>query len=187
MLAELPQVVALNKIDSIQDMAAVDALEAELQKRGHTVFRISAATRQGLTPLIYDIMGRLEAIRAEDEIAARGQSRSRHAVSRPARCGRQALGGAANRRDALRGGGQRPGAHGRHDRSGKRVRPAPPAKVAGQAGRHQAAQEYRSAGTAIPCVSATSSSSTRTRTRWTRTWKPPRSGLRAAREPDCKP
>ena len=66
-LAELPQVVALNKIDSIQDAEAVDALEAELKKRGYTVFRISAATRQGLTPLIYDIMGRLEAIRVEDE------------------------------------------------------------------------------------------------------------------------
>ena len=41
-------------------------------------------------------------------------------------------------------------------------------------------------GTAIRCVSVTSSLSTRTRTRWTRTWKPPRKASGGAR-PDCKP
>ena len=66
-LAELPQIVALNKIDTIQDMAQVDELQLELQKRGHTVYRISAATRQGLTPLIYYVMDCLDTIRAEDE------------------------------------------------------------------------------------------------------------------------
>ena len=45
----------------------MDALEVELQNRGLTVYRISAATRQGLTPLIYDVMGQLEALRAAED------------------------------------------------------------------------------------------------------------------------
>ena len=66
-LADLPQIVALNKIDTIQDMAQVDALQLELQNRGLTVYRISAATRQGLTPLIYYVMDQLDAIRAVED------------------------------------------------------------------------------------------------------------------------
>jgi GTP-binding protein len=66
-LADLPQIVALNKIDAIQDPAQVDALQMELQNRGLTVYRISAATRQGLTPLIYYVMEQLEAIRAAED------------------------------------------------------------------------------------------------------------------------
>ena len=66
-LAELPQIVALNKTDAIQDMASVDELQSELQNRGYTVYRISAATRNGLTPLIYTVMDRLEALRAEEQ------------------------------------------------------------------------------------------------------------------------
>jgi GTPase len=64
-LAALPQVVALNKID-VADAETVDAIDAELTERGNKVYRISAATRQGLQPLLYDLMSRLEAIRAED-------------------------------------------------------------------------------------------------------------------------
>lgn len=66
-LAALPQIVALNKMDVVPDPEVVDALEAELIERGNTVYRISAVTRQGLAPLIYDVMGRLEQMRAEDE------------------------------------------------------------------------------------------------------------------------
>ncbi len=66
-LAALPQLVALNKIDVMADPEAVDALEATLRERGHTVFRISAATRAGLKPLVYETMQSLERIRAEDE------------------------------------------------------------------------------------------------------------------------
>lgn len=66
-LAQLPQIVALNKIDAMQEPAQVDALEIELQNRGYTVYRISAATRNGLTPLIYTVMDRLEALRAEEQ------------------------------------------------------------------------------------------------------------------------
>jgi GTP-binding protein len=66
-LAKLPQIVALNKIDVMSEPEEVDRLEAWLQEQGHTVYRISAATRKGLKPLIYDVMGALERIRAEED------------------------------------------------------------------------------------------------------------------------
>ena len=63
-LASLPQIVALNKVDVLgeHEQEAVNALEAILTSRGLTVYRISAATRTGLSPLIYDCMTRLEAM-----------------------------------------------------------------------------------------------------------------------------
>ncbi len=63
-LSELPQIVALNKTDvlSENELDAVETLEAELRSRDLTVYRISAATRTGLSPLIYDCMSRLEAM-----------------------------------------------------------------------------------------------------------------------------
>jgi GTP-binding protein len=64
-LAQLPQIVALNKIDLVVDSEALEALEATLKARGYTVYPISAATRKGLKPLVYDIMGRLEKMREE--------------------------------------------------------------------------------------------------------------------------
>ncbi len=64
-LAELPQFVALNKMD-VADPELVAALDAELTARGCKLYHISAATRQGLQPLIYDCMVKLEEIRAED-------------------------------------------------------------------------------------------------------------------------
>lgn len=66
-LAELPQIVALNKIDVAAEPENVDELEVELRVRGFTVYRISAVTREGLTPLIYDVMARLEILRAAEE------------------------------------------------------------------------------------------------------------------------
>src|SRR5579871_4110490 len=66
-LAELPQVVALNKIDVAAEPEQVDELEAILKARGYTVYRISAVTQTGLRPLIYDVMARLETLRAEEE------------------------------------------------------------------------------------------------------------------------
>jgi len=68
-LAKLPQVVALNKIDVATDPESVDALEAALVEQGCKVFRISAVTQQGLRGLIYYVMDRLEALRAEERIA----------------------------------------------------------------------------------------------------------------------
>ena len=64
-LAALPQFVALNKMD-VADPEQVAALDAELTMRGCKTYHISAATRQGLQPLLYDCMAKLEEIRAED-------------------------------------------------------------------------------------------------------------------------
>jgi GTP-binding protein len=72
-LAELPQIVALNKLDVAPDPEMVDALEAELESRGYTVYRISAVTRQGLAPLIYDVMDRLEKLRAAEQAQAEAE------------------------------------------------------------------------------------------------------------------
>jgi GTP-binding protein len=74
-LAQLPQIVALNKIDVAADPDGVDALESTLTARGYTVYRISAVTRQGLTPLIYDVMARLEVLRAEAQARAESEPR----------------------------------------------------------------------------------------------------------------
>jgi GTP-binding protein len=72
-LAQLPQIVALNKIDVAAEPEQVDALEAELVARGHTVHRISAVTRQGLAPLIYDVMAKLEQLRATEQERAESE------------------------------------------------------------------------------------------------------------------
>ena len=67
-LSQLPQIVALNKIDAMHDPAAVDVLEAELKARGCTVYRISAVARQGLSALLYDVMARLEVLREQETL-----------------------------------------------------------------------------------------------------------------------
>lgn len=64
-LAQLPQIMVLNKIDIAADPELVDTVEATLKEKGLTVYRISAATKQGIQPLLYDVMGRLEKLRAE--------------------------------------------------------------------------------------------------------------------------
>ncbi|MCS6776611.1 MAG: GTPase ObgE [Chloroherpetonaceae bacterium] len=64
-LAQLPQFVALNKLDVATDPAAVDALEAELCARGYPVYRLSAATGQGVRALVYAAMEAIERSRKE--------------------------------------------------------------------------------------------------------------------------
>jgi GTP-binding protein len=59
----------------------VDAIAADLQGRGYTVYRISAVTRAGLQPLIYDVMTRLEALRAEDRTQAESGAGTVHIVA----------------------------------------------------------------------------------------------------------
>lgn len=51
-LAQLPQVLVLNKAD-VADPEALQRLREELEAEGETVFTISAATRFGLEPLVY--------------------------------------------------------------------------------------------------------------------------------------
>jgi GTP-binding protein len=62
-LATLPQIVALNKIDVATDPAEVDRVERALQAEGREVYRISAATRQGLDELVYALWRSLLAAR----------------------------------------------------------------------------------------------------------------------------
>lgn len=51
-IAERPMVAVLNKVDLPTAQANLDDLRSELESRGFTVFTISAATREGLTPLL---------------------------------------------------------------------------------------------------------------------------------------
>ena len=59
-LLDRPQLVAINKMDAAtgneEAQAAIDAFEARLQARGCEVFRIAAATREGLEPLLWRTM-----------------------------------------------------------------------------------------------------------------------------------
>lgn len=57
-LAALPQFIVLNKAD-VADPATVEALRAEFEAEDVPVFVISAATRQGLEPLVFALADRL--------------------------------------------------------------------------------------------------------------------------------
>jgi len=66
-LAGLPQIVALNKADMPDALGIMDELRPELEGRGLEVFAISALTGQGLQPLIYRMLERLEELPREEE------------------------------------------------------------------------------------------------------------------------
>lgn len=82
-LAKLPQFVALNKIDVASDLPSVDILESTLKERGCAVYRISAVTRTGLRPLIFDVMARLEILRAEEEVRRLAEPQDAHFIAVP--------------------------------------------------------------------------------------------------------
>jgi GTP-binding protein len=63
-LLERPEIVALNKVDLLADRSRLDAVEAELRRRGSRVVRTSGATGEGLDALLREI------VRALDEPAA---------------------------------------------------------------------------------------------------------------------
>ncbi len=63
-LAELPQVVALNKID-IADPAEIERVTKELVSRGLEVFPISAATGEGTRALVFRLALLLDEIKAK--------------------------------------------------------------------------------------------------------------------------
>jgi GTP-binding protein len=62
-LSDIPQIIALNKIDVAADQGLVERAQQILERDGHTVFRISAVTHQGLQPLLYNLWDRLEEAR----------------------------------------------------------------------------------------------------------------------------
>lgn len=51
-LIKNPQIVALNKVDSVTDKALVEEIADPLRKRGYPVFAVSAVTGEGLDELI---------------------------------------------------------------------------------------------------------------------------------------
>ncbi len=59
-LAELPQIVALNKMDLPQARENVNEVQKELENRGYTVFPVSAVTGKGIDKLIYYTGQKLE-------------------------------------------------------------------------------------------------------------------------------
>jgi len=61
-LSELPQVVALNKIDLPGAVQVADPVRRELENRGCTVFLISAVTGEGVQDLIYHTADLLDRI-----------------------------------------------------------------------------------------------------------------------------
>ncbi|MCE5313958.1 MAG: GTPase ObgE [Armatimonadota bacterium] len=65
-LASLPQMVALNKIDTPDAPAIIESLRPNLEGRGLEVFEISALTGQGIQPLLYRIADRLEELPKEE-------------------------------------------------------------------------------------------------------------------------
>jgi GTP-binding protein len=63
-LADRPRVVALNKIDVPAAREMADLVEPELEARGLTVHRVSAATTEGLRDLAYTLAAVIGAVRA---------------------------------------------------------------------------------------------------------------------------
>ncbi|CAN5917451.1 GTPase ObgE [soil metagenome] len=61
-LANTPQVVALNKIDAV-DAEQIDAVKAQFAERGIDLFLISAATGQGMAPVLEKLWGHLASAR----------------------------------------------------------------------------------------------------------------------------
>ena len=59
-LATLPQLVAANKADAVQDEDAKARFYAYLEERGIPYFEISALARRGLQPLLYAALQRLD-------------------------------------------------------------------------------------------------------------------------------
>ena len=51
-LAKRPQVIAANKIDALYGGEKLTAFKSKMEERGYKVFPISAATKQGVEPLI---------------------------------------------------------------------------------------------------------------------------------------
>jgi GTPase len=61
-LSERRQIVALNKIDLINDDEVIHSIKEQLEKRGYEVFEISAATKEGIDILMDRVIVLLEEI-----------------------------------------------------------------------------------------------------------------------------
>lgn len=65
-LAELPQIMALNKCDLPESAEIISRLRPDLEARGLEVFEISSLTGQGIQPLLYRVAERLEQLPRHD-------------------------------------------------------------------------------------------------------------------------
>lgn len=70
-LADRPQIVAINKLDAVDPEMDVDAIATRLSElSGGPVFRISAATRLGLDPLMHQVWQQLEVMQQDETEAS---------------------------------------------------------------------------------------------------------------------
>jgi len=66
-LMSRPRIVVLNKIDVPDARDLADMVTPMLQQRGYVVFSVSAASREGLTPMLYALAELVTASRAAEE------------------------------------------------------------------------------------------------------------------------
>ena len=67
-LTQRPRLVVLNKIDVPEARELADLVRPELEQRGYQVFELSAASREGLQPLLYAMAEVVKTDRAEQVI-----------------------------------------------------------------------------------------------------------------------
>jgi GTP-binding protein len=75
-----PMLVALNKIDISEAQEKLEGLMSELQGQGYSVFPISAATGEGVQPLLQAVATRLRTIQEEEIEAEKPQERRRYTL-----------------------------------------------------------------------------------------------------------
>jgi GTP-binding protein len=64
-LAAKPRVIALSKVDAMDDATMAEAAAALAQEAGQVVHCLSAATRRGVTPVLRALRREIEAARSE--------------------------------------------------------------------------------------------------------------------------
>jgi len=70
-LASKPQIVVANKIDAVYDKFILDTIKEYVEKQGHLFFAASAATGEGIPPLLYktqEFLNEIEVEPLEEEI-----------------------------------------------------------------------------------------------------------------------
>src|SRR5262249_12813301 len=81
-LAAKPQLVAANKMDAVDDMSRVVALERRAGELGFSFFRISGATGEGLSALL-EAMWRGLSAEVQDPAGGRHPDSPNHASNAP--------------------------------------------------------------------------------------------------------
>ncbi len=65
-LSKKPQIVAANKSDVLEDEEQFEAFKAHVEAKGHKVFKISAATNEGVKELLSEALRTLDGLPEED-------------------------------------------------------------------------------------------------------------------------